>query len=57
VNVKINHPRPFARTPAKPKMHCPECGEAFTDDMMGLLDKSERTFCEFCGNQLEYVLQ
>lgn len=38
-------------------LHCPMCGEKFTKDMMNLLNREERVFCEYCGRQLEYIVQ
>ncbi len=42
---------------ADSNLFCPMCGEPFTADMMKLLDKEERVFCEYCGKQLEYIIQ
>lgn len=42
--------------PQSELLHCPMCGEKFTGDMMNLLERSQSVFCEFCGKQLEYVL-
>ena len=45
-----------AQTSHPTTLHCPMCGEPFTKEMFALLDQSSKTFCEFCGYQLEYVL-
>ncbi|MHA1745773.1 MAG: hypothetical protein ACTSWW_07225 [Promethearchaeota archaeon] len=43
-------------TSSPASLHCPMCGEAFTKEMLSLLNQSSKTFCEYCGYQLEYVL-
>jgi predicted RNA-binding Zn-ribbon protein involved in translation (DUF1610 family) len=43
-------------TSSPASLHCPMCGESFTKEMFSLLNQSSKTFCEYCGYQLEYVL-
>lgn len=39
--------------PTATKMFCPNCGQSFTDSMIALVQKNGKTFCEFCGAQVE----
>ncbi len=34
-------------------LHCPMCGETFTSEMMNLLHRNGKVFCEYCGNMIE----
>ncbi|MHA1521379.1 MAG: hypothetical protein ACTSRK_14440 [Promethearchaeota archaeon] len=52
--IRTKAPRPLATT-VKQALHCPECGETFTPEMMGLLKVHHAVFCEYCGKQLEFV--
>lgn len=48
-------PRPLNVTTAVQVLHCPECGEQFTPEMMKLMANKHNVFCEFCGKELEFV--
>jgi hypothetical protein len=39
--------------PTATKMFCPNCGQSFTDQMITMVKKNGKTFCEFCGSQVE----
>ncbi|MHA1673229.1 MAG: hypothetical protein ACTSYI_06340 [Promethearchaeota archaeon] len=52
--IRTKAPRPLAAT-VKQGLHCPECGETFTPEMMSLLKINHAVFCEYCGKQLEFV--
>lgn len=37
-------------------IHCPDCGELFTPEMVQVMQEQKHVFCEFCGKNLELVL-
>jgi hypothetical protein len=42
-------------SPSIQKLHCPNCGQQFTAQMIQLIAKDGKTFCEYCGNVVEMV--
>lgn len=50
-----------ANRPLKSKMeapqqiHCPECGQTFTPEMIQVMQEQHHVFCEYCGKSLEFV--
>ncbi len=40
---------------ASRQIHCPECGQSFTPEMIQVMQEQHHVFCEYCGKSLEFV--